>query len=191
MARKHLQASALNRSSSVGVVEFSARKLIIFVLLQLVLSPFILITVDSLNGNMNNNQALALSRLGSEQQQFASESSENANVNSLKMNCTDDGPITIDIQANATAQRNSDAGNSIWQQNKIGVNGERPYDDDLSSIGNASIHNHSQRTISANDTKRMKREDENFNEDGERVLSRKRRYLIFPPGSSMQLGKNP
>lgn len=185
---KHPQLSTLNRSKSVGVVEFSAHKLIIFVLLQLVLSPFILITtVDSLNGNMNNNQAsIVLSNFGS-QRQFDLESSGNAKVNSLKTNCTgDDGFLTI--QANATQQK-KDGGNSIWQPSKIGVNAERPYDDDLSSIGNASIHNQSQRTISVNDIKRMERETGNFNKDSERVLSRKRRYLIFPPGSSMQLGK--
>jgi hypothetical protein len=30
---------------------------------------------------------------------------------------------------------------------------------------------------------------ESMNRDGERILSRKRRYLIFPAGSSFQMGK--
>lgn len=200
MARKHRQPSTLNRSSSVGVVEFSARKLIIFALLELlVLSPFILITVDSFNGNMNNNQASALSSKFEQRFDFAS--SVNAKVNSLKTtNCTGDCFLTTDIQANASAasqasaaDKKSAGGNSICKQHKIDANGERPYDDDLSSIGNASINNQSQRTISANDTNRAKREDAAFNQvddgDDERVLSRKRRYLIFPPGSAIQLGK--
>lgn len=31
--------------------------------------------------------------------------------------------------------------------------------------------------------------DNHTNGDGERILSRRRRYLIFPEGSSLQLGK--
>lgn len=53
---KHLQQKSFNRSSLVsGAVEFSARKLIYFVLLQLVLSSFVLITADTLNGSQNTD----------------------------------------------------------------------------------------------------------------------------------------
>lgn len=31
-------------------------------------------------------------------------------------------------------------------------------------------------------------DNNNFNENGEKILSRRRRYLIFPPGSSVQIG---
>lgn len=90
-------------------------------------------------------------------------------------------------KTNLAAEGKNANGNSISQQSEIIANGERPYDDNLSMTGNASIRNQSQ-TITASDSMRAKRDDANFNTDGERVLSRKRRYLIFPPGSSIQIG---
>lgn len=185
MARKHLQPLAVNRSRLVGVVDDSARKLIIFMLLHLVLSPFVLITADTLNEGRNNNQAAQM--LNSSKQQSATASNVNANVNSVRTNCTGDD-LTQSIVQNSAAEGKSANGNSISQQSEITANGEKPYDDDLSTTGNASIRNQSRQTITASDSMRAKPDDGNFNKDGERVLSRKRRYLIFPPGSSIQIG---
>lgn len=179
MARKHPAEALLNRSSLVSVVEFSARKLIIFVLVPLVLSPFILITADSLNGSMNNNEASAPNT--ERQSGFSS----NGNVNCVKRRCT--GAVTF--LTNETQEKSAN-GNSISQQSEIDANGGQPYDVNLSLTGNASIHNQSQQTNMASDFERMEQKNGSFNKDGERVLSRKRRYLIFPPGSSMQIGKS-
>lgn len=212
MARKHSVSSALtlttktlHRLSSVGVVDFPVRKLIIFVLLQLVLSPFILITADTLNESTNDsNQATVVAELG--KQQFGSASDVNAQVNSVKTslsakqtkNCTADDFLTVDTSLLNAIERKSVNGNSILKPSEIDVNEKRPYDVNLSSTENASIHNQSRQTIDATTTgtadaresHRTKRNAETFNkENGERVLSRKRRYLIFPPGSSMQIGK--
>lgn len=188
MARKHPRPAMLSRSSLVSTVEFAGRKLIILVLLQLVLSPFILITADSFSGSINNKKASAVHS----QPRFRSASNENGNakVNGIKTNCTVDGFLMVAFQANATTQGKSASGNSISKPNVIAGNRKRPYADDLALTGNASIYNQSRRTINANDSQRTNREDGSFNEDGERVLSRKRRYLIFPPGSSMQIGKS-
>lgn len=181
--------AVIHRLSLVGVVDFPVRKLIIFMLLQLVLSQFILITADTLNGSANNNNNQA-SVPESGEQQFDSVLNVNAKVNNAKTNCTVDGSLTVGIAANAT-QRKSANGNSILKQSEIGANKERPYDVDLSSTENTSIHNQSRHTIAdgGSESQRTERNAETFNkEDGERVLSRKRRYLIFPPGSSMQIG---
>lgn len=182
MARKHPPAVLLNRSSLVSVVEFPARKLIIFVLVQLVLSPFILITADSLSGSMNSNGTPALDS----GQRFGVAST--VTVNSIKTKCTD----AVTFLTNTTAEMvtaKSANGNSISEQREIAANGRRPYDVNLSLTGNASIHNQSERTIMASDLERMNQKNGHFNKSNERVLSRKRRYLIFPPGSSIQIGK--
>lgn len=187
MAREHLPVAPLNCSSLVSVVKFSARKLIIFVLVQLVLSPFILITADSLSGSINNNGTPAQNS----EQPFGFNS--NVTMNTIKMvKCTD----AITILTNTTAKTVTITpttkranGNSILKQSENDTNGWRPYDVNLSLTGNASIHNQSERTIIASDSKRMNQNSTNFNESNERVLSRKRRYLIFPPGSSVQIGK--
>lgn len=186
MARKHPQPLAVNRSRLVGVVDDSARKLIIFMLLHLVLSPFVLITADTLNEGRNSHQAAQMQNSG--EQQFSTASNVSGNVHNVKTNCTGDDSLTQGSKENLAAERKSANGNSISQQSGISANGERPYDDDLSTTGNASIRNQSRKTIAASDSKRAKRDGGNFNKDGERVLSRKRRYLIFPPGSSMQIG---
>lgn len=186
MARKHLLAAPLNRSSLVSVVEFSARKLIIFVLVQLVLSPFILITADSLSGSMNNNGTPALDS----GQRFGVAS--NITVNRIKTECT--GAVTFltnttaEMVVNVTAK--SANGNSISEQSEIVANGGRPYDVNLSLTGNASINNQSEGRIMASDSERMNQQNGHFNKSNERVLSRKRRYLIFPPGSSIQIGES-
>lgn len=189
MARKHFLSPTLTLHclSLVGVVDFSVRKLIIFMLLQLVLSPFILITADTLNGSTSNNQA---SVPESGEQQFSSALNVNEKVYNVKTNCTVDGFLTVGTPVNATNRKTAN-GNSILKQSEIGANEERPYDVDLSLTGNASIHNQSRHAIDgdAGEMPRTKRNGETFNkENGERVLSRKRRYLIFPPGSSMQIG---
>lgn len=196
MARKHSllptkTLHCLNRLSFVGVVDFPVRKLIIFMLAQLVLSPFVTIMADTLNESTSNNQA-SVPEL--HEQQFGSASNVNTKVNNVKTNCTVDGFLAVATPVNATVRKSAN-GNSILKQREIGANEERPYDVDLSSTGNASIHNQSWKTISvaaavaANGSQRTKRNVETFNKkNGERVLSRKRRYLIFPPGSSMQIG---
>lgn len=155
MAPRH--PAALNRSSSV--CNLSARKLIIFVSVQLVLSPFISITADTLNGGTNNEAAM--------HQRI------DASVSSAKTNDLGDVFVTRVIQA---PRKNS---------SEMATSRQRPYD--LSPTGNASIRNQSEQTISAS---RPKREHATFNKDSERVLSRKRRYLIFPPGSSLHIGKS-
>lgn len=214
MARKHSVSSTvtltttktLHRLSLVGVVDFPVRKLIIFVLLQLVLSPFILITADTLNESTgDSNQATVVPDSG--EQQFGSASNVNAQVNGVKTrmsvaktstkNCTADGFLAVATPLLNAIERKSANGNSILKPSEIDVNEKRPYDVDLSSTENASIHNQSRQTIDATtsaaadarESYRTKRDGETFNkENGERVLSRKRRYLIFPPGSSLQIG---
>ncbi|XP_031636178.1 uncharacterized protein LOC116349064 [Contarinia nasturtii] len=188
MARKHSQLSTLCHSSLVVVfVGFPARKLIIFMLMHLVLSPFILITTaDTLNGSSNNNNNQASVPDSVAKQQFGSALNVNAKLNCVKTKCTLDGSLTDAIQTNAD-QRKSANGNSILKQSNITEHEEQPYDVDLSTTENASIHNQSRQTNPSSESQRTKRDDRTFNKDGERVLSRKRRYLIFPPGSSMQI----
>lgn len=185
MARKHPPGALLNRSSLVSVVEFSARKLIIFVSVQLVLSPFILITGDSVNGSMNNNVAPAQNP----KQPFGTAS--NGSVNCVKIKCTD--VVTILMNKTTLTEemlRKSANGNSILEQREINANESRPLDVNLSLTENASIHNQSEPTIMASDAERMNLKNSSSDKGSERVLSRKRRYLIFPPGSSMQIGKS-
>lgn len=176
MARKNFQLAFL----VVVFVNFPARKLIIFMLLHLVLSPFILITTaDTLNEGKNNNQASVSDSVA--KQQFRSALNVNAKLNYVKTNCTVNGKVTDAIQTNANERKNAN-GNSILMQSNITEHGKRPYDVNLSTTENASIHNQSRQTNAASHSQRTKRDDRSFNKDGERLLSRKRRYLIFPPG---------
>lgn len=187
MARKR-QPTSLNRSSLVSVVEFFARKLIIFVLLQLVLSPFILITADTLNGSLNNNGTFAPDL----KRQFGciANTSANPTANVVLGKCTGDGVLVGEPPLNETQQKNAN-GNSISTQSEVVANGTRSNDGLLPWIkGNATIHNQSRETITGIEFDQFQHQDDNFNMNGERVLSRKRRYLIFPPGSSLQIGKS-
>lgn len=178
--QKH-STSSLHRSISVAVVAFPARKLIIFMSLQLVLSPFILITANTLNGSIKNNQA---TMPDSVDQRYGL----TLDVNCIKTtNCTGDDYLTGNTQTNATQSKSTNR-NSILKQNEITENGKRPYDVDLSSTESASMHHQSRQTNVTSDSQRMKLDVEDLNRGGERVLSRKRRYLIFPPGSAMQIG---
>lgn len=184
--RKHSQQpspppTSQHRSSSVAVVALPSRKLFIFMSLQLVLSPFILITADTLNESIKNKQATLSEsvdlRYGS-----------TLDVNCIKMtNCTGDDFLTDNIQTTATQSKSANR-NSILKQSEITENGKRPYDVDLSSTGSISMHNQSRQTNATSDSRRMKLDVEDLYRGGERVLSRKRRYLIFPPGSAMQIG---
>lgn len=204
MAAKHLQRKAFNRSSLVsGDVEFFARKLIYFVLLQLVLSSFVLITADTLNGSQNNNNNNnKLTPLQYSSSQFGCVASTITDGRK----CTgDDGGSVLktELTFNETHGETTKENLILWHSDGGGANTERPFldgDSNLSLTGNASIRNQSKKTItsttSSNGSQSMKHRhrrqpstDGRFNKDGERILSRKRRYLIFPPGSSLQIGK--
>lgn len=170
------------------IVEFSCRKLIIFVLLQLLLSPFILITGDSINESVHNAIHSLLVN------------------NSIPNSHVDKNPAVNDIsdqfngnksELHATNRKFND-GNSISIENEIGTVEGKIFDGNLSSIENASLLGQSRPDCN---TKRCAHEwrthNNIFNNDtndmannNERILSRKRRYLIFPPGSSMQIGNS-
>lgn len=227
MAAQHLQRKAFKCSSFVsGGVEFAARKLIYFVLLQLVLSSFVLITADTLNGSPNNNSndgggggsnnnaALAqassfeLPKLTPMQHSSARFGCATNRI-SDRTECTGgggDGVLKTERAFNETDGKTTKE-NLILRHGGTGDDAdasatkkERPFRDDdnnLSLTENASIRNQSRRTITSRSSNSMKARhrrqpstDGGFNkDDGERVLSRKRRYLIFPPGSSIQIGK--
>lgn len=184
MARKHPQPLSLIRSrfcSVVTGVEFSGRKLIIFMLVQLLLSPFILITGDSINESVHNGKPPPLPS-----------SSPVYSINAGADNPTSDQFIKTH------ASNENDNGNSILRRVEGNIASEqRPSVGNLSFIGNASILDQSRLTNLTCNSDECEQQhhhhDKTFN-DGhhhdERVLSRKRRYLIFPPGSSMQIGKS-
>lgn len=168
-------------------VEFSGRKLIIFVLLQLLLSPFILITGDSTNESVHNSIHSPLV------------------YNSIPNSHVDNNPAVNDIsdQFNGNKSelhainRKFNGGNSISIENEIGTVEGETFDGNLSSIEMASMLGPSRPDCN---TKRCAREwqthnnifnndtNDMANKNNEQILSRKRRYLIFPPGSSMQIG---
>lgn len=218
MATQQLQRKAFKRSSLVsGGVEFAARKLIYFVILQLVLSSFVLITADTLNGSQNNNDA-ALAQESSSKlpkltplQHSSSRFGCATNRISDRTECTgggDDGVLKTERAFNETDGKTTEENLILWRganndddDDANATKKERPFRDDdnnLSLTENASIRNQSRRTITSNSNRssmkarhrRQPSTDGGFNkDDGERVLSRKRRYLIFPPGSSIQIGK--
>lgn len=219
MATQQLQRKAFKRSSLVsGGVEFAARKLIYFVILQLVLSSFVLITADTLNGSQNNNDA-ALAQESSSKlpkltplQHSSSRFGCATNRISDRTECTggggDDGVLKTERAFNETDGKTTKENLILWRganndddDDANATKKERPFRDDdnnLSLTENASIRNQSRRTITSNSNRssmktrhrRQPSTDGGFNkDDGERVLSRKRRYLIFPPGSSIQIGK--
>lgn len=222
MAVKHLQQKAFKRSScdSGGGVEFSARKLIYFVLLQLVLSSFVLITADTLNGSQNNNNNnAALAQASSFKlpkltplQHSSSRFGCATNRISDRTECTgggeggtDDGVLKTERTFNETDGKTTKENLILWHgdgganddEDANATTTEHPFRDDdnnLSLTENASIRNQSRQTITSNGMRARHRRqpstDGGFHkDDGERVLSRKRRYLIFPPGSSIQIGK--
>lgn len=169
-------------------VEFSGRKLIIFVLLQLLLSPFILITGDNINEGVHNAIHLPLV------------------YNTIPNSHVDNNPAMNDIsdqfnenksKLHATNRKFND-GNSISIENENGTVEGETFDGNLSSIENASMLDQSRPDCN---TKRCAREwrthNNIFNNDtndmannNERILSRKRRYLVFEPGSSVQIGNS-
>lgn len=233
MAAKHLHRIAFNRSSCVrGALGFSARKLIYFVLLQLVLSSFVLITADTSNGSQRSDNEAALAQPSSfeppeltPQPYLASRFGCLANTitdgitwNGTKLKCTGDdsgdGVLTSDLAFNEIQRKTTKENLILWHNassiddvdggnSGTHTNAARRPDDDnnLSLTGNASTRNQSQQAIAniTGDSIRQQQQhhrrrrhqpaDGTFNKDGERVLSRKRRYLIFPPGSSIQIGK--
>lgn len=169
-------------------VEFSCRKLIIFVLLQLLLSPFILIMGDSINESVHNaiHSPLAYNSIPN------SHVNNNPAVNDISDQFNEDKS-----KLHAT-NRKFNYGNSISIENEIGTVEEETFDGNLSSIENVSMLGQSRPECN---TKRCARgwqtHNNIFNNDtndmtnnNERILSRKRRYLIFPPGSSMQIGNS-
>lgn len=166
-------------------VEFSGRKLFIFVLLQLLLSPFILITGDSINESVHNAIHPPLV--------FNSHVDNDAAVNDISDQFNENKSELHAIN------RKFNDGNSISIVNEIGTVEGETFDGNLSSIENALMLGQSRPDCN---TKRCAREwrthNNIFNNDtndmadnnNERILSRKRRYLIFPPGSSMQIGNS-
>lgn len=179
---------------SVSDVKFFSRKLIIFMLVQLLLSPFILITADSIPESLYNGH--------DQPPQFSSTVVNTSIVNDILTNTVNvHAGISAQSIENETESHESNGkfndGNSILiQSEKIEMSAreQRPSDDNLSLIGNATILDQS-RPINIgckSDDGECEKRDETFhnNVHDERRLSRKRRYLIFPPGSSMQIGKS-
>lgn len=205
MAEKHFQRLPLIRSCFclVDSVECSGRKLIIFVLLQLLLSPFILITGDNTNERVHHHSAPAAAAAStSEQFRNLNDSIISNMVTMANANNITNRLIKNTIKSNAIMPQFNDE-NSILSINEINAPKQNAFDDNnLSTMNILSMADQSQlanKTCNSGQCKWQQNNDadakaneKTFNDGhSDRVLSRKRRYLIFPPGSSMQIGNLP
>lgn len=120
-------------------------------------------------GDVTSNKSMDLSRRITEETQI------NMDGQTLAVN-SDNG----NNEGNLVKRNVGTNDNSIKQPNEIGVNVQKVGDGNVTApIKNPSTpHRLSQPN-----------ENEHDGDLHERVLSRKRRYLIFPPGSSVQIGK--
>lgn len=177
MMQKQLQALPLicDGFFSICIVKFLGRKLIIIVLLQLLLSPFIITDGNINESNINNGNTVNSSLNPYDSSIIVHET--NLTLKTTSKNDDDDDYMENGMHL---SENNVD-GNLILHQ---GEAQEQQSNGNLSSIGSTSALNQFQK-INRNSVEQQQHDGEILNG---KVLSRKRRYLIFPPGSSMQIG---
>lgn len=171
---------------SVEKMRLPGDKLISSVLVQFLLSPLILITGDGINENVNNGSAC------------------NANNSCLQASCwpchasTIEHPMsTASVSFNVTNPNLMQTGSRTKQEidgkfnshHATIVTPHETHDPSSALRKNASTHHQTPMKKRANQVDIHANVTSTVANDGSKILSRKRRYLIFPPGSSMQIGK--
>lgn len=156
-----------------------ARKLIILMLVQLLLSSFILINGEAADTNTWQRDGVGQNDKNTDLSRRVGED--------IQINMDRNGEMRLhgkNVLGNSEQDLVKGNANSIMRPNEMSASAQKV---DGNGDNTSLPMQHQSERDSITQTNEIEQQQLH---DSERVLSRKRRYLIFPPGSSVQIGIN-